>query len=204
MNETVALIERALEHNPNLPRPVPILPAAYALLGYKQKAKQSLKDFKKTWGSGSYNLEWQMMGIPFNNPEVVDRLANGLLEAGLPGKPSGYYHVYDENRMTAEEIQKLVFDRKITGTTYMGNQWWEERTLDGKLIYTVPPNTAFDRNDSGTRWMEGDLLCNQLKTHMYGLKYCMTVFRNPEGMSRNKNEFLAVSDFLVHPFSPVD
>ena len=204
LNETVAMIERALEHNPKLPRPVPILPAAYALLGYKQKAKQSLNDFKKAWGPGMYNLEWQMMGIPFNNPEVVDRLTNGLLEAGLPGKPSGYYHIFDEFQLTSEEIKALVFNRKITGTTYMGNQWWEERTLDGKLIYTVPPNSAFDHNDTGTSWVESDLLCNHLKTHMYGMKYCMTVFRNPEGKPYRNNEFLAVSDFLVHPFSPVD
>ena len=86
----------------------------------------------------------------------------------------------------------------------MSPQWWEERTSNGKLTYTVPQNIAFDHNDSGTSWIENDLLCNHLNTHMYGMKYCMTVFRNPEGTPRNKNEFLAVSDFLVHPFSPVD
>ena len=65
--------------------------------------------------------------------------------------------------------------------------------------------TIFSADAAGySRLMEGDLPCSHLKTHMYGMKYCMTVFRNPERMPRKKNEFLAVSDFLVHPFSPVD
>ncbi len=59
-------------------------------------------------------------------------------------------------------------------------------------------------DDSGTSWIESDMLCNQWQIHMFGIKHCMTVFRNPEGTSEMKNGYLAVSDFGIQEFSPVD
>jgi hypothetical protein len=32
----------------------------------------------------------------------------------------------------------------------------------------------------------------------------MSIFRNPEGTPEMKNEYIGVSDFGFHPFSPVD
>lgn len=47
LEEAASLIERALTHNPKLPRLAPFLPAALAHLGQERKAQAALENFKK-------------------------------------------------------------------------------------------------------------------------------------------------------------
>jgi hypothetical protein len=51
--------------------------------------------------------------------EVADRLADGLLKAGLKGQSSGYYKIYEENRMTGKELRELALGTDST-------KWWIE------------------------------------------------------------------------------
>jgi TolB-like protein/class 3 adenylate cyclase len=201
--EAANLIERALAHNPKLQRHAPILSAAYAHLGRDQKARAALNDYQKAfWG---INLQVIMNAFPFKDLEVSNRLADGLLKAGVPGEPSGYYKFLQKYRLSGEKIRELVFGRKITGFKwYYGTQYWIDRTKDGKSTYRVPPHTHYDNDDSGTSWIEDDMLCNQWQIHTAGIKHCMTVFRNPEGTPEMKNEYLTVSDFGIRSFSPAD
>jgi tetratricopeptide (TPR) repeat protein len=204
LEEAVTSIERALTHNPELPRYAPILSAAYAHLGRDQKAQAALDDYKKAWEMRGFNLQKAMLFFPFKEPEVVDRLADGLLKAGLLGQPSGYYKIFQKNKLAVEEIRELVFGRRVTGFSRRGGKYWVERTKDGKATYRVTRGTPDDYDDSGTSWIEDDMLCDQWQTHRYGFKHCMTVFRNPEGTPKRKNEYLAISDFGIHPFSLAD
>ena len=48
------------------------------------------------------------------------------------------------------------------------------------------------------------MVCDQWQKRFQDLKHCMTVFRNPEGTPEMQNEYLAISDFGIHPFSPVN
>ncbi|NIO21199.1 MAG: hypothetical protein GTN76_10765, partial [Candidatus Aenigmarchaeota archaeon] len=91
-----------------------------------------------------------------------------------PGKPSGYYKIYEENKLSGEEIKELVFGRTTTGITpwAAGQQWWIERTNDGKATHRQLPFHKGDlesgawsagkgygsfaiRSDSGKSWIEG-------------------------------------------------
>ncbi|MEE9611207.1 MAG: CDC27 family protein [Desulfatiglandales bacterium] len=204
LEEAVNLIERALTHNPEIPRYAPILSAAYAHLGRDQKARSALRDYQKAWNWGK-NLQRVMLFFPFKDPEVVDRLADGLLKAGLPGEPSGYYKFFQKNKLTGEEIRKLMFDRKVTGIRFVfGTQYWIDRTKDGEATRRVAPGTPIDYDDSGKSWIEGDTLCDQWQIHFIGQSYCMAVFRNPDGAHEMMNEYLAISDFEIQTFSSVD
>jgi hypothetical protein len=167
-----------------------------------------------------------MYYYPFKHSEVAQRFADGLLKAGLPGKSSGYYKICEENKLTGEEIRELVFGRRSTGNTpWAGQPWWVERTNDGKATHGQYPfhkddlpdddvvpwspgrgdwrSFAFSY-DSGRSWIEGDLLCSQWETVHKGLKYCGTVFRNPEGTPEMKDEYVKITDFGIIPFSMVD
>ena len=46
--------------------------------------------------------------------QVADRYADGLVKAGWPGQPSEYYKIYEENRLTGDEIRNLVSGQEIT------------------------------------------------------------------------------------------
>lgn len=205
LEETVSNIERALTHNPELPRLAPILPAALANLGQEQKAMAALADFKKV--VIDCNFRWILFNFPFQDPAVIDRLVDGIRKAGMWSLDFNYYKIFQENMLVEKEIKELIFGRKIAGvvqSTYVKSPFWVERTVDGKATWSVPPNTAFEYNDSGRSWIENDMLCNQWQLHFIGLKHCMPIFRNPEGTPDMKNEYIAVSDFNFQLFSPVD
>jgi TolB-like protein/class 3 adenylate cyclase len=227
LEEAVTSIEKARKLNPDHLGMEATLAAAYAHLGLEQRARTALDNYRKGW-FGPLKLREVMYFYPFKDVEVADRFADGLLKAGLPGKPSGYYKLYEENKLTGEEIKELVFGRTTTGITPWARQsWWIERTNDGKATHQQVPfhqadrekgdspstlwreglRTLVTRFESGKSWIEGDLLCSQWETVHEGLKYCGycgTVFRNPEGTPEMKDEYLKINDFGIIPFSPVD
>jgi len=95
------------------------LVAAYSHLGRHQEARAALENFKKLWPFSPLplNLQVLMYGFPFKDPQVANRLADGLLKAGLPGEPSGYFKIYDKNKLTGEEIinWRTIVDRLHQG-----------------------------------------------------------------------------------------
>ena len=141
-----------------------------------------------------------MYGFPLKDPKVADRLATGLLIAGMPGQPSGYFKIYEENKLTGDEIEALMFGRTVTGfDIFTEAQFWIDRTKDGKATIRSPLGS-----DSGRSWVEGDILWDQWQMFMQGVKDSGHVFRNPDGAPEKNDEYLKITDFGPVAFSPVD
>jgi tetratricopeptide (TPR) repeat protein len=202
LEEAVNSMERALKHNPQLPECAPVLSAAYAHLGRDQEARTALNDYLKARPRRYHKQSWITL-VPFKDPEVSDRLLDGMVKAGLRGEPFGNYKISSEQKLTGDEIRELVFGRTVTGITRAGVQYWIDRSKDGKATWRVTPGDP-DYDDSGTSWIEGDMLCNQWQVHVFARKHCMTVFRTPGGTPENKDEYLEISDFGPFSFSPLD
>ena len=213
LEEAVNMFERALTHNPELRGLSAPLAAAYAHLGRNKEARLALINYTNEWSwwGQSPNLLRVMQFFPFRDLEVADRLADGLLKAGLPGQPSGYCKVSQEDKLTGDEIKPLVFGRTITGFSPLKHAsspaWRIHRTKDGEITYQGDwPFSILETGVSagGKSWIEGDMLCDQWKYIFRGLKYHMAVYRNPEGTPEMKNQYLFVTDFGIFPWSPVD
>ncbi|UCD79291.1 MAG: tetratricopeptide repeat protein, partial [Desulfobacterales bacterium] len=200
LEDTVEFIERALKHNPELPMDVPILAAAYAHLGHDQKARAALNYFLKhrRGGYGS-NLRQLMFKFPFKDLGVSDRLADGILKAGLPDQSRGYYKISSEQKLTGDEIRELVFGRTTISSL---NNDLTYRSKEGKATWIT--KRAYGWKDSGVSWIEGDMLCDQWQLRRSGQKLCMTIFRNPEGTPETMDEYLALLISWIAPFSLVD
>jgi adenylate cyclase len=204
LTETVSMIERALKHNPKLPRITPILLASLAHLGQEMQAKAELEKLKK---SGNFDLNFRsiMFNFPFQDAEVLDRLVVGLREAGLPAVDFNYYKLFQKNMLDGEAIRELTFGQKVFETwVHKGIPHWIERTENGEATWSSDPDKKGDFYGSGRSWIEDDMLCDQWDISVSGLKHCMSVFRNPEGTQDKKNEFIAASDFGFKLISPVD
>jgi TolB-like protein/class 3 adenylate cyclase/Flp pilus assembly protein TadD len=197
-DEAVNLTERALKLNPNRTGFASTLAAAYAHLGRNQEARSALEIYTKPW-LVPVNLERVMYFFPFKNIEDGDRFAEGLLRAGLPGEPSGYYKASEEHRLTGEEIKDLFFGRTQTGL-WAGRPWGISRTREGKASLLLDSKVIA----RGKSWIEGDMLCHQWEKRWEGLKYYISVFRNPEGTPQEKNEYILLSDFNIHGVSLED
>jgi adenylate cyclase len=200
LEEAANLIEKAIRINPESTGPFSHLAVIYGLLGRQKEAREALETFIKAWG-GHANpaLSAIMYPFPFKDRAVADRFAEGMVKAGLNGPPSAYFPAYKGNQLTGEEIKKLLFGSKITGTHIAtAQQWWIERKKDGEITYRGPEPIS---SDTGRSWVEGDLLCAQFQKNLWGLEYCCTVFRNPRGTYEGKDEYFNVTDFGFAPWS---
>jgi adenylate cyclase len=196
--KAVPLIERALSHNPEILPMAITLTAAYGSIACDQEARATLENVSKE-AVFPINLKSLMYFLPFKDLEVAERFAEGLLKAGLPGQPSGYYKVSKENRLTGEEIRDVFSGRTVTGFyPIYGYQFWMECTEDGKTTFRGTGITVSFRS-----WVDGDMICNQGEQYG-GCKRCGPVFRNPESTPEMPDEYLIVYDYGIMPVSPVD
>jgi adenylate cyclase len=210
LEEAVNMFERALSHNPELRGLSAPLAAAYAHLGRDNEARVALVNYEDEWSWFGYppDLLRVMQFFPFKDPEVADRLADGLLKAGLSGRHNGYCKVSKEHKLTGVKIRSLVFGRTVTGISPLTRQEWQiHRTKDGIISYQGKWPFAIltpGENESGKSWIEGNMLYDQWENIFRGLKYHMDIYGNPDGTPEMKNEYFFVTDFGIFPFSPVD
>jgi adenylate cyclase len=186
LEQAATCFERSLTHNPDEPFVYTYLAATYAHLDREKEAREALNNF--------YNqLEWKpTLGVmmywnPFKDSEVAERFAEGVLKAGIRGEPSGYYKILEENRLSGEEIRKLVFGREFLTSCKLVNPLFGNRNKDGTIMY---------RGEAvGKSRIDGDLLCDKWDSRFDGLEYCGTVFRKSESTSDAGDEYLYVNDF---------
>ena len=56
-----------------------------------------------------------MSNFAFQDRVIADRFSEGIIKAGMPGRPSDYLPAFKENRLNGEEIKSLLFGSVITG-----------------------------------------------------------------------------------------
>jgi tetratricopeptide (TPR) repeat protein len=182
--EAVNFIKRAIRHNPDLVneksvyqgRGSIILAAAYGHLGRLEEAQDA--------GSKMVRLV-DTKYIPFMYSKDAVRLANGLIKAGagdmfLPSQKlssiRGHFKLFNENKLTGEEIRALVFGREVIATVPdVTAGGFISRNKDGEATYQ---GTRGSGSDSGKSWIEDDMLCDQWEKRYEGQKICYAVFRN--------------------------
>ena len=215
LEEALAAFERAHKHNPKLRWVLTRLAVVYANLGRIEEARNTLDPLIKYYagrGVEVVSLRFQMYLRPFKDKEVEKRFADGLLKAGIPGEPGGYYKIYQENKLKGEQIKDLIFDQTVTGFDIVsGKQWWIERHKDGEATYRGPNGYIKGKvadveqtSDTGRSWVEGNRLYNQWTNLYGGLEDCFPVYVNPEGMPEKKDEYIGVAVYGFVPFSVVD
>jgi hypothetical protein len=170
------------------------LAAAYAHLGKNLEAKAAIENFIKFCPYHPTLME-AMFYFPFKDHTVADRLAKGLLKAGLKSKTSRYIRVSEEDRLSGEEIRQLLFGRVRIGNSYdiLDTFIREEISENGKS--TKRNNIIMVGDNVGTSWIENDILCNRYHDlYQGGLERCGPIFRNPNGTEKLKNEYVQIYD----------
>jgi len=192
----VTFLERAVKHIPEYNKLYSFLAASYAHIGRDQEAKAALDNFL---GRGVEPILRIIMYrfSRFKYQEVAERFAKGLLKAGIGGELSEYYKLFEENRLTAEEIREVMFGRTRSG--FLNVNLEVDITKDGKSSFR-----GGSTSDVGRVWIEGDMFCFQWEIFYDSSTCCCTVFRNPEGTPEKKNEYLDVCDSGISTWSPVD
>ncbi len=212
--EAVNFIKRAIKHNPDLVneksvyqgRGSIILAAAYGHLGRLEEAQDA--------GSKMVRLV-DTKYIPFMYSKDAVRLANGLIKAGagdifLPFQKlssiRGHFKLFNENKLTGEEIRALVFGRAVIAAVpgvSVTEGGFISRNKDGEATYQGMRGTG---SDSGKSWIEDDMLCDQWEKRYEGQKICYAVFRNLDFAPGELDKYLYLIDnmFFTGYFMPMD
>ena len=205
--------ERARKHRPTLASTL-FLAAIQAHLGRLEEAKANLETYTSAWSSPP-SLAEVMYYWPYKDPAVAKRFTESLLKAGLSGPPGDYYIVSEAERLTGDELKSLLFAGKIAGVDPgNGDRWTQVRELDGTAICTEDADAddhdfcawrgPSDDPGSGRGWIDRDMLCEEVKVREQFYETCFPVFRNPTGKPELMDEFLAITDVDLYPFSPVN
>jgi len=192
LQKAATMTERAISHNPTIAGLYERLSAIYALLGRNQDAKAAYDNSLKDWIYGYIPADLTSIMISFliKDRQVADRYADGLVKAGWSGQPSRYYKIYEENRLTGEEIRSLVSGQEITEFEF-GRTFWIEHGAQGRL-------KNISRVREGKWWIEGDMLCYQLESgFLEGLNDCGEIYRDPDSLPGSKKQFLYVKDYSI-------
>jgi TolB-like protein/class 3 adenylate cyclase/Flp pilus assembly protein TadD len=182
--------------------------ASYALLGRDQEAQESYNaylDARAKMGRKGEPppLSIGMYWFPFRNRDIADRFATGLLKVGWPGD-SSYYKIYEENKLTGEELSGLIYGHTITGVHPVTNeQWWIQTSLNGEsmhrgarldILFSKPME---EFSDKGKMWLEEDMLWSKWEKLFDGFEFYKTIFRNPESSPDNKAKIIADDERYV-------
>jgi len=199
LEEAATLMEKAQRINPDLTGWAAWLSSIYGLLGREKEARQALDIYQKGW-TVKQKLPLVMFFFPFKDQSVANRYAEGIIKAGLPGTPSGYFPAFPENQLTGDEIRRLFFGAKITGFGFDRQQWFLDRKSNGEFAWQggEPVHT-----DTGKSRIEGDMICSKYQKRFWGIESCGTVFKNPSGTQEEENIYFSCNDWGIEPFTLV-
>ena len=192
LQKAATMTERAIDHNPTIAGRYESLSAIYALLGRNEDAQAAHSKSLKAWNFGRFpaDLTTIMSSFLVKDRQVADRYADGLIKAGWLGKPSGYYKIYEENRLTSNEIRNLVEGQEITIHEY-DRIYWIYHHKNGRL-------KDISRVREGKWWIEGDILCHQVESGtIRGLNDCGEIYRNPDSVPGSGRQYLNVKDYCI-------
>ena len=191
LEKSMQALERAMRLNPELSGSVALSQSIiYGIQGKIEEARTAYEIFLKSRMSPVRNLNDILLYFPFVDPKKLECIADALVKAGAPGKPTDYYKIVKENRINGQAVKTLLFGRKITGTAMStGKQLRWEWATNGEFKFLMG---SFQ--DIGKSWVEGDVFFIQFEKLIGGLPYGTTIYRNPDGSVEEKNQYFMVSD----------
>ena len=192
LQKSVTMMERSINHNPTVVGRYEGLSSIYALLGRIQNAQDAHKKGKKAWSPSVFpnDLITVMIYFLVRDRQVADRYADGIVKAGWPGLPSEYYKIYEENKLTGEEIRNLVSGQEITLYEF-GKTFWIDHNDNGRLV-----NISWARE--GKWWVENDMLCYKMERgKLKGLNDCGEIYRDTDALPESKKRYFHVKDYSI-------
>jgi TolB-like protein/DNA-binding winged helix-turn-helix (wHTH) protein/Tfp pilus assembly protein PilF len=196
MPDAARAFEEAIQRNPDLLQARLFLAATYGRSGRTKDAAAAVAGFNAT--------RVRQGGVPFvmdelsvknrllDSPEK-SRLIQGLAKANIPHNFDA--HAFDQHRLTAREIDALLFGHRIHGRTQSGDEHGMQISADGETAMLFGGRY----NAAGTTRLDDRHLCIIVSS----TESCFAVFRNPGGTRARENEYF-MFDGWVYPFSQVD
>lgn len=183
-------IQKAKNHNPMIGCDIRAI--IYASKNLQDDALMAISECQPPhWD----NIRWRMRQYPFKDKKIAQNFAYRLYSVGVPGELSGYNKIYDEYRMSENELKNLLTNKKIE--VFVGGAAWSLEFADNNVcIYSGVQPTH-----KGRYWFEKDSIWLDMPQLFWGEKCQANVYENPDGSFEVGNLYLFVSSFGIFPFS---
>jgi tetratricopeptide (TPR) repeat protein len=200
LEAALSSINRARIHNPQQTRYAAIQAATFAELDRIEEAEATLKEYLA--GLLTYTtLNWTMFHWPFQERESAERMANGLLKAGLQASREPYYFVAEKDRLTGDQIKSLVSNGTMIGVDRGETGWEGELELSRDRDAQIIRQGYLTYFRDGTTRIENDLLCDPWWE--FG-DYCVAIYRNRNGTQDARDEYIFFTLASTFTFSMFD
>ncbi|MCT2579685.1 MULTISPECIES: adenylate/guanylate cyclase domain-containing protein [unclassified Mesorhizobium] len=125
----------------------------------------------------------------------LDHRIDALRLAGLPERCFDF-RGRDEDRLDASAIQALAGDRTWVGHQYNGAPFVMELSANGDFAMSSQNGII-----AGAFTLEDNLFCTRSSATLLGRKFCGPVYRNPQGSSEKRDEYVLPDSVTVWYFS---
>ncbi|MFD1983893.1 adenylate/guanylate cyclase domain-containing protein [Mesorhizobium newzealandense] len=125
----------------------------------------------------------------------LDHRIDALRLAGLP-ELCFDFRGRDEDRLDASAIRALAGDRTWVGHQYNGAPFVMELSANGDFAMSSQNGII-----SGAFTLEDNLFCTRSSATLLGRKFCGPVYRNPQGSSEKRDEYVLPDSVTVWYFS---
>ena len=203
-------LERAFELGSGETNYKVILAAAYAKAGDAEKAEAALSHFHDAY-FGLRDLAKIMIYFPFSEAAHLELLAEGLEIAGAKifytVSDGAYLRLTASNRLSGEEIERLVLRSSIEGRGFwLPNPWSRTALADGTMTYSgafIQPGIPLETK--GDAYVEDNLLCERWPNAADVPEICSAIFRIEGEVARSRwGEYALRTDNAPHPFDLAD
>jgi tetratricopeptide (TPR) repeat protein len=204
-------------------RDLALLAAVQALAGANEEARATLDRYvaaledrpRRLWRlaealpANPRAMTWMRPGLaeamatfPFREARVVDRLAQGLVAAGIARAGLGYYRLDARLRLDGNDVQALVFGREIAGrgAPEPFSAWRQTRTQEGALFQPSRFGPTILGRE-GRSAVVGDALCDAWRAGDTDLTSCGLIFRIDDTIPL-PGAYVVTTELRVFAFDP--
>jgi TolB-like protein/class 3 adenylate cyclase/Flp pilus assembly protein TadD len=171
-----------------------VLTMAHARLGRAENTQKALEAFMARLPGANLNFARVIYGH-HRRQDDLDNRVNALRDAGVPEWPYGF-RGSSADQLDGAAIRALATDKTWVGHQHGGAPFVMQVTAKGEYAQRAPQGLI-----AGKVTFEGDLVCMQSGAVAVGRKFCMPVYRNPEGSGEGQDEYVFPDVATVWYFS---
>jgi TolB-like protein len=193
----IDVLERARAAAPGVEDVSGALAIAYARAGHLEDARGAAAETVRLDPTASVQLYQIYYPFVRERSDLVG-LLDALHKAGMPEWPFGF-RADGLEPVDGAEIARLAFGRTWQGRTAEGEPALMQFGTDGRSAFRTPTHI-----ETGTAFIDHDLLCEQSEAELLGRPRCGPVYRSRERAGEDAFAYTYVNALKVFRFDPLE
>ena len=159
------------------------LAAVQGLLGYQEKAANTVANLMARYPNSGVEY-YRQRDTYFRDPADLEKLLTGLRAAGLPEWPFDFRGV-ESDRLNEQELRNIIDNKTWAGKHFLGTEFFQHIDHSGSMAYRSQNSVQ-----TGTVRIRQGMLCQRFDGTALDKDLCGYVYRNPDGASGTRNDYI--------------